>query len=133
MFKGPTDPIHGDSFNKAVREAAKEAISAVFERSDSTTNSVWMKNKTSDDIYHGTQTTETFSNFGQHSSNNYGQDYISGQSSYEGIQGGSNSSGSHYGSQNGLKVTSSGGIGPAPDKEEPCKKKYFVFFFKIVF
>eukprot|EP01080_Neovahlkampfia_damariscottae_P001002 gene1002-9908_t len=118
MFKGPTDPIHGDSFNKAVREAAKEAISAVFERSDSTTNSVWMKNKRTEDIYQGTQTTETFSNIGQSSSNNYGDHYISGESSYNnGISSSGGSSNGGY-SQNGLTVTSSGGIGPAQEKEE---------------
>jgi hypothetical protein len=126
VYKGPSDPIHGDSFNKAVREAAKETIAAVFERSDnSSSNSVWLKNKTSEDIYHQSQTIETFSNIGQLSSNNYGNHYVSGESSSDnryggsgGIQGGSGSF-----TQGGLQITSSGGIGPAPEKDETGKKK----------
>lgn len=34
-YRGPEDKIHGDFYNQSVRQAASEAISAVFERNDS--------------------------------------------------------------------------------------------------
>ena len=30
-YRGTVDPLHGDAVNKAVRDAAKEAITAVYE------------------------------------------------------------------------------------------------------
>lgn len=38
-FHGPQHPLHGDEYNIAVREAAKEAIVAVFDTSNTTSNS----------------------------------------------------------------------------------------------
>lgn len=41
-YRGPKDPIHGDAFNQAVRQAATEAMEAIFQRNEQATTTSGM-------------------------------------------------------------------------------------------